>query len=58
MILVCFSLYRSCDEEQELVSGEMKNNSRVEHPGREQLSERYSYRFFLAIGHFEVVLEW
>ena len=42
MILVCLLLYRSCDEEQELVSGEMKNNSRVEHPGREQLSERYS----------------
>ena len=42
MILVCLLLYRSCDEEQELVSGEMKNNSRVEHPGWEQLSERYS----------------
>lgn len=36
---VCLQYLRSCDEEQELVSGEMKNNSRVEHPGREQLSE-------------------
>ena len=47
MILICLSLYRSCDEEQELVSGEMKkNNSRVEHPGQEQLSERYSSDVF------------
>ncbi|XP_073241358.1 polycomb group RING finger protein 5-A-like isoform X2 [Porites lutea] len=36
---VCLQYLRNCDEEQELVSGEMKNNSRVEHPGREQMSE-------------------